>query len=287
MKTLVLCCTFSMAICFGMAQPRQVVLRNGHAAIKYIPGKNESSYQAFKKFGMDEAGFLQLNMEEATDSTADENAIWLSVTTVLLAVCPGACVPLYYVAGDGDTFKSIGSYLGNLSPYVIKQLNPKLEAVSAGKWVNVGFVPAALFDSSGYDLTPAIKPVLPVPAVVPIPASDSALSKPSSDLPYNGAGFYANEFSEPATEKKVGKVTNFKSFGGWYDGKFYALMNGVPIGKVVKITNPQNGLFIFAKVVSGLPSLKTEKLLIGRINNAGCAALDIWNDAEFEVEISY
>ena len=287
MKKLVLLCTFLIAICNGFTQPKQVMLRNGQPVIKYVPGKNETSYEAYKKFGMDEAGFLQLNMEEAADSTADENFIWVNITTVLLAVCPGQCVPLYYVAEDGDTFKSIGSYFGNLNPYVVKQLNPKLEAVVAGKGVNVGFIPSALFQEPKDDSVDVVKSSTPAPVVVPAPVTDSTANKQVLDLPYNGSGFYANEFLEPANDKKVGKAINFKSLGGWYDGKFYALMNGVPIGKVVKITNPQNGLYIFAKVLSPLPSLKTEKSLLARINNAGCAALDIWNDAEFEVEISY
>lgn len=274
-----------------LAQTREVTLQQGLPVVKYRLSEKESSYEVYKRFGMDEASFLLLNSkpEDTSSVPIDDDTIFLAVKDALLMQCSEpACVSVVYTAAEGDNFKKIGSYFGNLNPYLIKQLNPQLEAVTAGKAVKVGYLPASLFTGEGVQDTTAPEAVTTVqPARPAAPVADTASKPATGDTPYSGAGYYASEFREPAQNKNTGKVGNFKSFGGWYDGKFYLLINGVELGKVVKVTNLQNGSYVFAKVVSPLPAVKSEKPLLARLNNAACAALDIWDDAEFEAEISY
>ncbi|HSR38737.1 MAG TPA: hypothetical protein VLL95_07460 [Phnomibacter sp.] len=285
----------------SFAQQATVKLVKGMAAITYKLGEKESSYDVYKRFGMDEATFLLLNQPAEGDTsslaTLPEDMIWVTVANNLLMQCSTGCVTLWYEAAADDNFKKIGSYFGNLNPYYIKQLNPQIEAVSVGKLVQVGYLPSHMLAPGALDVSsiPAAKPSTDSaavgnagPPVVPSrPGEPEKKDTATAKVPYSGAGYFSSEFKN-GTNRLQGKMGNFKSFGGWYDGKFYILINGVEMGKVVKVTNASNGLVIFAKVVSPLPEIKGEKsTLMARINNAACAALDIWDDNEFEVEIVY
>lgn len=284
------------------AQHATVKIVKGMAAIPYKLGEKESSYDVYKRFGMDEATFLLLNQEVEGDTAnvtaLPEDMIWVTVGNNLLMQCSSGCIALQYEALEGDNFKKIGSYFGNLNPYYIKQWNPQLEAVSTGKLVQVGYLSGLLFAPGSLDANSVLTaktnsdstaggnashPVAPARTAEP-GKRDTATAK----VPYSGAGYFAAEYRPTNATPLKGKMGNFKSFGGWYDGKFYILINGVEIGKVVMVINAGNGMAVFAKVVSTLPEIKGEKAtLLARINNAACAALDIWDDTEFEVEIVY
>lgn len=292
---------FSFLLAIGisaslLAQQATVKIVKGMAAIPYKLGEKESSYDVYKRFGMDEATFLLLNQPDDNNSAVivlPEDVIWVAVADNLLMQCTAGCVSLQYEAVENDNFKKIGGYFGNLNPYYIKQWNPQLEAVSVGKLVQVGYLPGSLFAAGLWNVSLTTADSSQAahanrPVVVSKPAEpdkrDTALAK----VPYSGAGYFAAEFKLTSAAALKGKMGNFKSFGGWYDGKFYILINGVETGKVVKVTNMQNGMVVFAKVVSPLPEIKGEKsTLLARVNNAACAALDIWDDTEFEVEIVY
>jgi hypothetical protein len=296
---------FSVLLALGIAsasfgQQAKVKLVKGMAAMTYKLGEKESSYDVYKRFGMNEATFLLLNQQDEGDTASIEplpdDMIWVTVTNNLLMKCPTGCVALMYEAAPDDNFKKIGGYFGNLNPYYIKQLNPQLDAVSTGKLVQVGYLPSGMLAPGALEVSVnTVKPtadsaavVNPTPPVVPSKPSDpEKKDTATAKVPYSGAGYYSSEFKN-GSNKQQGRMGNFKSFGGWYDGKFYVLINGVEMGKVVKVTNASNGLFIFAKVVSPMPEIKGGKsTLLARINNAACAALDIWDDTEFEVEIAY
>lgn len=274
----------------GVSQTLETTLMQGIPVIKYRLGAKESSFDVYKKFGMEDSSFIQLNQ---TNDSLEPETINVTVKNVLLAECNGTgCIELRYTASDGDNFKKIGSYFGNLSPYLIKRLNPTLEAVTTGKSVIVGYLPANLYPGEPLQPKDSVSSVnagshVTVEKQPGVAKMDTASKAAIPTMPYSGAGFYAAEFREPGDSLMSGKVSNFKSFGGWYDGKFYILVNGIATGKVVKVINVQNGLYIYARVVSALPDLKNEKNLIARINNAACAALDIWDDAEFDVQIRF
>ena len=104
---------------------------------------------------------------------------------------------------------------------------------------------------------------------------------------YEGPGAFANEFVNSNKHKKTGQAGNFKSAGGWQDGHYYVLMNGVAPGTLVQVKNLGNDQFIIAKVVTELPQVRKDENLLLRISNAGCAALDVWDSEPFAVEVSF
>ena len=86
----------------------------------------------------------------------------------------------------------------------------------------------------------------------------------------------------------MGSASIFKSTSGWQDAKYYALMNNISPGTVVRITNPVNSRIIFAKVLGELPPGKENDGLLIRISNAAAAELKInEKDPKFPAEVSY
>ena len=72
---------------------------------------------------------------------------------------------------------------------------------------------------------------------------------------------------------------------GWYDGKFYILSTQFTIGTVVKVTNKKNRQMIFAKVIGELPVIKKGESIVARLSSAACAALDVWDEDDFDIII--
>ncbi|HEY8387049.1 MAG TPA: LysM peptidoglycan-binding domain-containing protein [Parasegetibacter sp.] len=79
----------------------------------------------------------------------------------------------------------------------------------------------------------------------------------------------------------------FKSTSGWQDGKYYALVNNIPTGTIVKISNLKTGKSVYAKVLGEIPDMKQNQGLSIRLSNAAAAALEIPEEGKFSVEVTY
>jgi len=101
---------------------------------------------------------------------------------------------------------------------------------------------------------------------------------------FNG-GFFKAEFTDGG--KSVdGVAGTFKSSSGWQDGKYYALMNNVPIGAIVRITVGSSGKSVYAKVLGQLPDMKESAGLAIRISNAAAGELGE-GEGRFNVTVRY
>ena len=125
--------------------------------------------------------------------------------------------------------------------------------------------------SSGKDSAVA-KPVAVV--VVPHPAAPH----------FNGGRFKADY--NDGGKSITGQAGIFKSTSGWQDGKYYALINSVPVGTIVKISDQTTGKSIYAKVLGQLPDMKESAGLTIRVSNAAAAELGE-GDTRFGVGVSY
>ena len=83
-----------------------------------------------------------------------------------------------------------------------------------------------------------------------------------------------------------GQAGIFKSTSGWQDGKYYALMNNVTVGTVVRVTDPTTGKSVYTKVLGQLPEMKESAGLTIRISNAAAAELG-QGEGRFNVQVNY
>jgi len=101
---------------------------------------------------------------------------------------------------------------------------------------------------------------------------------------HNG-GVFKGDFSESG-KSASGMAGTFKSTSGWQDGKYYALMNNIAVGTIVKVNDGNTGKSIYAKVLGALPDMKESGGLAIRISNAAASELGE-GEGRFQVEVKY
>jgi hypothetical protein len=105
-------------------------------------------------------------------------------------------------------------------------------------------------------------------------------------------GFFKWHFEQQAKQRPVSKdetVTSgiFKTTSGWSDAKYYLLIDGVQPGTIVKITNPTNSKYVFAKVLGQMEGINLNKGLNIRISNAAASNLGVTETDKFIVKVNY
>lgn len=98
-------------------------------------------------------------------------------------------------------------------------------------------------------------------------------------------GYFRSDFTDGG-KSAAGLAGIFKSTSGWQDGKYYALMNNIPVGTIVKVTDGTSGKSIYAKVLGQLPDMKESAGLAIRISNAAASELGA-GDGKFNVDVRY
>lgn len=63
-------------------------------------------------------------------------------------------------------------------------------------------------------------------------------------------------------------------------------MNNVPVGTIVKVSNPSNNKSVYAKVLGQLPDMKESAGLTVRVSDAAAAELGV-TVSKFSIEIKY
>ena len=122
---------------------------------------------------------------------------------------------------------------------------------------------------------PETKPVVtnPIATNTSMPAAGARLS------------YFKTQYEESG-KSLSGAAGIFKSTSGWSDGKYYALVNNVAVGTIVRVNNPVSGKAIFAKVLGSLPDMKESLGLVARLSDAAAAELDA-SGGKFSVEVRY
>lgn len=99
-------------------------------------------------------------------------------------------------------------------------------------------------------------------------------------------GYFKSLFSQTG-QSSSGDAGIFKSSSGWQDGKYYALMNNVPVGSVIKISGNESGKSIYAKVLGQLTDMKENNGLVVRLSDAAAAALEAQDANKLSVQVIY
>ena len=129
------------------------------------------------------------------------------------------------------------------------------------------------------------KPIVDKPADKPeVKATENKPVLTQTSVDTRG-GYFKTQYDE------TGKGTNgaagvFRSTSGWQDGKYYALMNNIPVGTIIKVANPSNGKTVYAKVLGNLPDMKESAGLTLRISDAAATELGLASN-KFPVSVRY
>jgi LysM repeat protein len=118
----------------------------------------------------------------------------------------------------------------------------------------------------------------------PVVVSDPPVPEKQSDRTLTARSSYFQSSYEGGGKSGSGSAHIFKSSSGFTDGKFYALINAVPVGTIIKVS--AQGKTIYAKVLGGLTDMKENQGIALRISNAAAAMLGT-GDAKFTAEWNY
>jgi|SRR5450432_572331 hypothetical protein len=220
-------------------------------------------------------------------------------------------IPVYHMVEDKEWMFKVSSIYNDVPIASLEKWNKiKRDDVKNGTLLIVGFLkvktdlsPLAMGISTNPAVGPAtvdaqnksIKPTDPISSQTtskPAPVTPSTVI-PVSNPPervnnyavtHSNGGFFSIDYTGGG-KSAAGTAGTFKSTSGWSDGKYYALMNGIAVGTIIRVTGA-NGKTIYAKVLGQLPEMKESAGLIIRISNAASAELGL-GEGKFSVDIKY
>ncbi len=142
---------------------------------------------------------------------------------------------------------------------------------------------AAVVEKPKQEIKQETKTVAP-PTANP-PSKAVYASNTSSNTNRLNGGYFSADYSD-AGNKTSGTAGTFKSSSGWNDGKYYVLINNIPVGKIIKVIAPATQKSVFAKVLGQLPDMKESEGLVVRISNAAANELGE-GEGKFNVQVRY
>jgi LysM repeat protein len=129
------------------------------------------------------------------------------------------------------------------------------------------------------------KPVTTPPATTPASTTPSPAGNNTAASSNHKGGYFRSQYAESG-KTNTGNAGIFRSTSGWKDGKYYALMNNVPVGTIVKITFTSTQKTVYAKVLGQLPEMKESIGLMVRLSDAAASELGTEN-GKFYVDVKY
>ncbi|PWU03366.1 MAG: hypothetical protein C5B52_03485 [Bacteroidetes bacterium] len=226
-------------------------------------------------------------------------------------------VPLYHVVSDKEGLYRIGQNYNKVKTENLKAWNGlKADEISSGQRLVVGYlkvkksqsplatsgikkiggaVPAteAVAVQTNPTVTQTEKPTVTNTKPADTNTKPVETVTPTGHTSVEGVGYFKAVYMQQnknQTNLKIetGQGAIFKSTSGWQDAKYYALMNSVSPGTIVRITNPSTGKVIYAKVLGEIPPGKENEGLLVRISNAAAAELMVnEKEAKFPAEVGY
>ena len=113
-----------------------------------------------------------------------------------------------------------------------------------------------------------------------------------ADSASRGEGYFKAAFEEQQIKYPMSKLETvvagiFKTATGWSDEKYYLLVNGIPPGTIVKLVNPLNNKFVYAKVLGEMTGIRQNEGFDCRISNAAAAMLLMGDSEKFSLQLAY
>jgi len=235
-------------------------------------------------------------------STATETASTVTTPTTTVSVknetVAEGGVAVYHKVLKGETLYQISIKYPNATVEKIKKWN-KLsgDGVNEGAKLIVAWsnntntaVTANTTNTASTATTAVVKSTTPTPtpAETNVPTEVKRQNKPDvSTYTAGDGGFFKKSFVKiEGLVAESGTVGVFKSTSGWDDGKYYCLFNKAASGTIVKVVNPSNNKFIYAKVLDVMPDIRQNKDKLITISNAAAEQLGVKQDI-FVADISY
>ena len=226
--------------------------------------------------------------------------------------------PVYYVVGSKEGLYKVSQKNNNVLMADLRKWNKlSKDELSAGQKLIVGFLAASENNTIAQTKEPEVKqPEIKQPVeekrepVVTKQETVSVKEEPKKQEPEKrvdqpttkqvgnvtfgdgNGGYFKSQFdlqikSQPVKADQTASAGIFKTSSGWQDAKYYALIDNVEPGTIVRIINPTNNKAIYAKVLGEMSGIRQNQGYDVRISNAAASALDVSDTDKFIVRVNY
>lgn len=126
-----------------------------------------------------------------------------------------------------------------------------------------------------------------------IPVNKPAFNPSAEPVVNDGKGGYFKSLFDKQTKVQPLKVDQtvsagiFKTASGWQDLKYYALIDNVEPGTIIRIVNPTNNKAVYAKVLGEISGIRQNQGYDIRMSNAAASALEVSDTDKFIVKVNY
>ena len=302
----------------SFAQTDFLVQSNGSTMfLKHTVQPKEGIYSIARMFNIAPKEIATFNKIDINSGLNVGQTIMIPLNTTNFTQSKNSGTPVYYVVGEKEGLYRVSTNNGKvLMANLRKWNNLSSDNLTTGQKLIVGYLNAPELKATASAEPFKVKEVTTPPAVKegppqtlptqknvekekdaePVVKTNPPVSKPaqttSNTVTYNDAagGYFKKEYDEQgkgATAKELTATSGiFKTASGWQDGKYYALMDGVDPGTIVRVINPTNGKTIYAKVLGQMSGIRQNAGLELRISNAAASVLDISDTDKFIVKVN-
>lgn len=311
-------------LCFAAFAQNEVLVQSNEKGL-FVPhtvSPKENFYSIGRLYAISPKEIAAFNSVDMATGLSVGQTINIPLTSTNFSQASESGTPVYYVVGEKEGLYRVSVKNNKVQMASLRKWN-KLQSdnISTGQKLIVGFIQASGVPATQSNTTasvPAPKTEAPVkaPATAPAetPRTATAQQDPPKETPVNnpptaapkpqattqparqvsvsGSGYFKGGFESQSRVNNAGKDLTvsagiFKTTSGWQDGKYYALMDGVEPGTIVRIVNPTNSKVIFAKVLGEMSGIRQNTGLDVRISNAAAAALEAGDQEKFVVKVNY
>jgi LysM repeat protein len=214
--------------------------------------------------------------------------------------------PVYYVVGEKEGLYRVSVNNNKVLMANLRKWNDlQSDAISSGQKLIVGYlISSETGVVTNKDNVPEKRDYAKMPDEQDVkkdekPPEQKIVEK-KKDLPQNtntaindgNGGYFKTSFdaqirTQPVKKDEVATAGIFKTASGWQDAKYYALIDGVEPGTIIKVVNPNNNKAVYAKVLDKMTGIRQNQGYSVRISNAAATALDISDTEKFVVRVNY
>ena len=261
-----------------LAQKSELYARSGDKGpyIVHQVSRSESFFSIGRKYNVHPRAIAEYNKIDYNKGLNIDQKIRIPLTDTNFSQEVNGVIPVYYKAGEKDDLDKIIKAFNNVSVVKLKEWNKMTDdVIKKDQKIIVGYMvtgeapPITVVkpkDEIKNDKQPekdvintVVKDTVaevkkPEEPKEELKKTETVISKTEVKAPTPGEGFFKKYFDQqskkfPVSRSETVTAGIFKTASGWQDEKFYLLIDGVPPGTIVKISNPSNNKVIYAKVL--------------------------------------
>ncbi|MCW3074811.1 MAG: LysM protein [Flaviaesturariibacter sp.] len=290
-----------------------------HLVHKVAP--KEGIYALGRTYGISPKELADYNKLDVNAGLTIGQTILIPLKETNFSQTKNSGTPVYYIVGEKEGLYRVSLKNGKvLMADLRKWNNLSSDAIQTGQKLIVGFLVPSEVSPSVNNVTvtqtpvpapakqqePPIEKALPTETAVSQPVAtpkpekklETILPPPVATAPIRTAvsdgvgGYFKKDFERQEKVTAAGKdltVTSgiFKTASGWQDAKYYALVDGVEPGTIVRVINPSNNKVVYAKVLGGMTGIRQNAGYDVRISNAAASILEVKDTDKFVVKVNY